>query len=227
MDMHDSVREWYPNVSIGGRRITRMEETPISSFHLSSETAWTLGADNVGLFVGGIDSLRSIVESLRRLESSGTTPKWIVISASKSIAALVVQMWVTPDDEDIVVKMPSLPQLRNNIVLATPESLKRIDGSVNHHIAGVILIDMLCHVHRARHMPGPAGRFVSNDRPQMIVDFRNSVGFKGWVPPLILLTEERAKSVHTDFIARAYCLDGFWFLDGQTFGVEHSDHVRN
>jgi hypothetical protein len=196
-----------------------MEESSLSSFELSDAVAWTLGTSNLGLFVGGVPSLESIVKCLRRLESSETAVTWIIIGASKRTTALIAHMWNTVWEEDVELTVPKLPCTWNNVVLATPESLKRIDNRFTSRVAGLILIDMLCHVHRARKMPGPAGRFVTNDRPQMIADFRNSVGVDAWVPPLILMTEEPAKSVHADYIARAYCLDGFWFLDGRTVRV--------
>ena len=59
----------------------------------------------------------------------------------------------------------------------------------------------------------------ASDRPQMIADFRNSIGFDAWAPPLVLMTQEPAKAVQADHIARSCCLDGFWFLDGRTLQV--------
>jgi hypothetical protein len=214
------VCDRYRDVLINGRRITRMEESTIGTFHLSSQTAWALGTNNLGLFVGATDPLGQVIDQLKKLESSGASPRWIVIAATKVAAAVIAQRWITPSERRVAVTTLGLPRTRNNITLATPESLKRVSAEAASYVAGLLLVDMLCYVHRARNMPR-RGRFVvRNDRPQMIADFRNALCISGWVPPLILLTRERAKSVYTSNIARAYCLDGFWFVDGQTFAVE-------
>jgi hypothetical protein len=55
-----------------------------------------------------------------------------------------------------------------------------------------------------------------------LASFRNSLGFNGWAPPLFVLTQKPAKSVWTNTVARAYCLDALWFLEGRDlyFGEE-------
>jgi hypothetical protein len=146
----------------------------------------------------------------------------MVIAATKKMAAVIAQKWITPSERLIAVTTLRLPETRNNITLATPESLKRISGGDRSCVAGLILIDTLCNVHLARSMPR-RGRFViHNDRPQLIADFRNSLSTEGWAPPLIILTQQPAKSEWTSDIARTYCLEGFWFIDGQTFAVRHT-----
>lgn len=214
------VCDRYRNVLISGRRITRMEESSIGTFQLSSQNAWTLGTNNIGIFVGATAPLGPVIDQLKQLESSDVSPKWVVIAATKIMAAVIAQQWITPSERRLAVTTLELPKTRKNITLTTPESLKRIAGEATCCVAGLILVDMLCYVHRARNMPRRRRFVVRNDRPQMIADFRNSLCIHGWVPPLIILTRERAKSVYTSSIARAYCLDGFWFIDGQTFAIE-------
>jgi hypothetical protein len=214
-----NIRGRYCRASIYGQRITRMEETGMGGLYLSGETAWILGTSNLGLFVGASPTLDVIVRELKKLGSSRPSPRWIVIAATKRMAAVIAREWSTPTEDDFATKAPKLPTTCGNITLATPESLKKITGPGTHDVAAIILLDMLCHVHRARRMRTPGGFAVDNDRPQMIADFRNSLLVEGWAPPLIIVTEEPARAVHADYVARAYCLDGFWFMDGKTFAV--------
>jgi hypothetical protein len=195
-----------------------MEETTIEIFRLCGETAWTLGTNNLGLFIGDTASLDVVIEKLQPLESSSSSATWIVIAASKKMAAVFIQRWFAPTDR-VTYSTLKLPMRCGNVTLATPESLKGIPPDDVQNVAGLILVDMLCHVHCARQIHGSGGFIVANDRPQMIADFRYSLSVDGWAPPLIIVTEKRAKSAYTDKIARTYCLEGLWFIDGQSFGI--------
>ena len=82
-------------------------------------------------------------------------------------------------------------------------------------VAGIILLDLQCMVHRARGFNN--GNFrVCHDRPQLIVDFRSCLSVGQWAPPLIFLSQKPAKSVSTITMQRAYCLEAFHFVDGKT-----------
>jgi hypothetical protein len=214
------VSDRYRSVVVCGRRISRLGEETISSFRLSPEIAWTLGTNNLGVFIGATGSLDPIIEKLQRLESSSLSARWIVIAATKKMAAVFVQRWIAfPRRRRVGVTTLKLPKSRGNVTLATPESLKNIATDSLQNVAGVILVDMLCHVHCAREMPNSGAFVVANDRPQMIANFRNSLSIDGWAPPLIILTQKPARSVSTENVARAYCLEGLWFIDGQSFGI--------
>ena len=131
------------------------------------------------------------------------------------MACIFVQQWCRSGQQSrITAKRLSLPQNYGNVVLATPESLQAIGNTARNDAAALILVDMLCHVHKARGMR-TGDFFVQHDRPQLVADFRNVVGLENWSPPLILLTEKPAKSIETDLIARAYCLEGWRFVDGE------------
>jgi hypothetical protein len=196
-----------------------MEEATIGSFLLSGETAWMLGTDNVGLFIGGIASLSVVIEKLQGLESLNSSATWVVIAATKKMAAVFVHRWFAPTENRIAVTALKLPKRRANVMLATPETLRHIPRDSIQNVAGLILVDMLCHVHCARQIGSPGGFSVANDRPQMIADFRYSLSIDGWAPPLIIVTQKPAKAVYTDNIARTYCLEGLWFIDGKYFGI--------
>lgn len=213
-DVPVHVRERYHDIALSGHRITRWEETSMGSFRLCGETAWQLGTNNLGLFVGATTNLYLLIEILKALELSNSSPTWIVIAASMKMAEIIFERWIAaPTLRRVVSITLQLPQTRGNIILATPESLKKIPAGAASNVAALILVDMLCHVHLARQMP-------NSDRPQLIADFRNQLCADGWAPPLIIVTQKPAKSVSTSNVARAYCLEGLWFIDGKTFRIE-------
>jgi hypothetical protein len=203
----------YTTTGIAGYRISRMEESFLGMFRLTAETAWTLGTANVGVFVGGGPALGKTIERLKGLERPDAA-KWVVVAATKKMAAVIADRWFQAESGNRVV--PStliLPRYHRNIILCTPESLHRVEANEQRSIAAIILIDMLCNVHKARGFE--RGNFhIANDRPQLVANFRNSLLRDGWAPPLIVLTQKPAKSVWIDPLVRAYCLDDLWFVDG-------------
>ena len=62
------------------------------------------------------------------------------------------------------------------------------------------------------------GNVHCNDRPQHVVNFRAALDADGWQPPLLLLTSEPAKAINTEIVARAFCLNAFRFIAGNSFG---------
>ena len=130
------------------------------------------------------------------------------------MAAVIAHRWFQAEPGSWVAPTTLiLPKYHLNIILCTPESLRRVKADEQRPIAAIILIDMLCNVHQARGFE--RGKFhIANDRPQLVASFRNLLLCDGWAPPLIILTQRPAKSVWTDTVARAYCLDALWFVDG-------------
>jgi hypothetical protein len=208
----ETVRSLYARPCIRGRRITRMDEQSLGQMELDPETAWRLGRENIGVFVGGCWSLDDTVRRLRRLEADGVRPCWIVVAWSKQAAAAMAENWFREIPCDSSPSELELPMRYRNIILATPECLRDVDRSTNDEVAGVILWDDECIVYQAR--GGESTPFRRNDRPQHVANFRNRLGEAGWTPPFFLLTTRRAKSVNTHSVARAFCLDGFWFVHG-------------
>jgi hypothetical protein len=209
------IGQRYSDAWIRGPRITRLEETHLSRFGLDAETAWSLGTTNVGVFVGGCQPLGGTIDVIRELQKTGPGSRWVLVAATKKMAAVIIQRWLREGQiARVAVTTLKLPQVYDNIVLATPESLRKIEDCNRRDVAGIIVLDMLFHIHQARGMQNGAF-FVRNDRPQLVADFRNAVAVGSWLPPLILLTQKAAKSVMTDNAARAYCLDAWWFVDGR------------
>jgi len=211
-----AVCERYPDAWIRGPRITRLEEKHLGRFELDAETANTLGTSNIGIFIGGCEPLGGTIEVIRGLQLAAPESRWVLVAATKKMAAVMIQRWFREGQvARVAVTTLKLPQVYGNVVLATPESLRKIDNHDRSNIAGIIVIDMLCHIHQARGMQNGAFH-VRNDRPQLVANFRNDVAVGSWLPPIALLTQKPAKSVMTDNIARAYCLDAWWFVDGRS-----------
>jgi hypothetical protein len=206
----------YASVRVVGTRITRLEERNLGCFKLDCKAAIRLGTENLGVFVGRCSALDKIVGVLRSLYCVDDEGRWLLVAATKKIAAVIVQRWFGDGKVDRV--NPSklrLPISYGNIVLGTPESLGQIDEDSRRRIALVVVIDPYCYLHKLRGVGGQH-QGISWDRPQLVAKFRNEVAIEGWIPPMALLTYTPAKAVETEMIGQAYCLDAWWFLDGQT-----------
>ena len=213
----DAIRAVYKRPRIESCRISRMEEKALGSFSLDSPTAWRLGTNNIGVFVGEMPALGRTIEILEALEDPAPdAPKWVLVAATKKMAAVICQRWFISEKRRVAASTLKLPQVRANIWLCTPETLKKAAPADPSRIAGLLLIDMLCQVHKARGLDNGAFH-VRNDRPQNIANYRSSLCVDGWSPPLFVLSQKPAKSVWTDTVARSYCLEALWFLDGKTF----------
>ena len=124
---------------------------------------------------------------------------------------------------DHVSEPPSLSNVvwrSRKVWVAMPEDLRillPLAQSLAFGVAGLIILDPECIIYKARGGTNRWGRKFRNDRPQHVVNFRASLDSDGWQPPLVLLTEKPAKSVNTDVVARAFCLNGFRFIAGDSF----------
>jgi hypothetical protein len=95
-----------------------------------------------------------------------------------------------------------------SLIFSSVEGLARLDQQSNS-IDSVILLDPTYMVHRARTMKTYYGR--THDRPQIVVNFLADRITDGIQPVFLLMTTKRAAAVPTDTIARAFCLEAFWF----------------
>ena len=222
-----AIQNCYRSASIRGQRISRLEEKVLGRFRLDEATAWELGSNHVGVFIGGCEGLGAIIEYLRQLEQPVAGERWIVVAATKKMAGVITQRWC-PSDQEVWVSAASLklPKVLGSIILATPESLCKIDEADRNNVAGIVVVDTLCHIHGARGMQRE-NFFVRNDRPQLVADFRNSITHASWLPPLIFMARKRAKSVETHRIARAYCLEAWWFVDGKSLTYRRAPVAAN
>ena len=93
---------------------------------------------------------------------------------AKREAVTLVRQWFMGDEDYVDYRDTSSrfrrPQRHQNIIVATPEKLRYVDGSHIDEIAGVIVIDLNCIMYRARG-GRRNGRFYRNDRPQRVAHF--------------------------------------------------------
>jgi hypothetical protein len=108
---------------------------------------------------------------------------------------------------------------RGNLTSTTPEGsasyFNVIDGE--QRFAAVMLVDPKCHVQQAREWFVPG--YGVHDRPQRIADLRADLARNGHRSPFLVLSERPAKSVNTNRMLSAYCLDAWWFVDGRRLRV--------
>lgn len=211
-------QELYPFAPIRGCRITRLEESRLGHFALDSTTARQLGSENIGVFVGDCENLTWIVRKLEVLSQTPFPGRWIAAAATAKMAAVIFNMLA---EKHGLQKRKRAPRFWNqgNVTFTTPEGLSTYarDQGVDHPVASVLLIDTLCHVHKARGYDRRG--WAMNDRPQRIANFRADLSVNGWMPPFLLLTERPAKSVETAAMLSPYCLSTWWFVDGKCIRV--------
>lgn len=203
----------YPFASIRGRRIIRDTERSLGDLHLDGETARELGTNNIGVFVGGCREIRLLIEPIRQLSISGHPGQFVVVVSDDSIADRIYHELSQGNGS----KRRPNAWTTGCVTLTTPEGLRTIDTKQldGRDVAGVLLVDPLCIVYKAR--GGFNGRFRGNDRPQHIARFRARHAVEGWQPPLFLLTECRAISTNTALMLGPFSLEAWWFVEGITF----------
>lgn len=196
-----------------------MEERELGRFRLTPTMAQTLGEENIGLFIGGCQNLDRAVNRIREIDRQDEGGRWIIVPSTRKSAAAVYQRWL--DSIDVwYVDPEEVPNIwhGDNVTFCLPESLAELTAPLKDDeidVAGIIVLDLECVVHRARGFNN--GNFrVRHDRPQLIVDFRSSLAIGRWAPPLIFFSQKPAKSVTTNSMQRTYCLEAFHFVDGKT-----------
>ena len=179
-----------------------------------------MGREKLGWFVGGHPGVSAATEQFGRLDANPEGGVWVVVPLGKD---LVAELWVRWPHPDYVPSRPTeeSPIWRSRKVwVAPPEHLRCLVADARrypHGIAGVIVLDPPCIMYKARGGMDGQGRTMHNDRPQHVVNFRAALDVDGWQPPLLLLTENPAKSINTELVARAFCLNGFRFIAGDSF----------
>ena len=208
----DPVALAVPAAHVRGQLVTRLGERPLGWTQLDAPTADELGRGRVGWFVGGHPGFKGALAQLGRLDAvpGGV---WVVVPASGN---LVGELWVYWPHPAQVYAWPTTarPRWRSRRVwVCSPEHLGGLLPDVRATpggVAGVIVLDPRCLLHKK-------ARAGTNDRPRHVEAFRAALDADGWQPPLVLLTERRAAAVDAEVVARAYGLDGFRFISGDTF----------
>ena len=207
-----SLSQMFCNVPLRAARVTRLDDRYLGCFNLDAETARSCGEENIGLFIGGCTSIANIVMRFRSLDQSVSAGTWIVVIATRTLAAVVYKEWL--DSEDVWYVDPAdVPESweGNRVRFCTVEALPKLQ--LDSTVAGIFVLDPQCIIHHGRGFD--SGSFsVQHDRPQIIVDFRFNHSVGDWAPPLIFISKKPAKSVRTLDMQRTYCLEAFHYLDG-------------
>ncbi len=210
----------YPTARIRGRRIARLPEKYLDWTVLDATTAEELGHEHVGWFVGGHPGLRCAAEQFGRLDTNPEGGVWVVIPVGRDMSRALFDAWPHVDHVGERPTANDASWRSRKVWVATPEDLVRLLPSAQvlaAGIAGLIILDPTCVMYQSRGGRDSWGHVYRNDRPQHVVNFRASLDQGGWQPPLLLLTDRPPKSVTTDAVARAFCLNGFHFIAGDMF----------
>jgi hypothetical protein len=219
----------YPTARIRGRAITRLPERTLGWTVLNAPVADELGREQLGWFVGGHPGIARAAEQFGRLDANPEGGVWVVVPITRDLAETLFDRW---PHSDYVTERPRLGNLAwrsRKVWVATSEDLKHLLPFARSHspgVAGLIVLDPECIMYKARGGKDRWGRKFYNDRPQHVVNFRASLGSDGWQPPILLLTQSPAKAINTEVVARAFCLNGFRFIAGDSFScwdapIEH------
>jgi hypothetical protein len=211
----------YPTARVCGRFITRLEETYLDRAILNATTVDEMGRDQLGWFVGGHPGVETAIRQFARLDINPEGGIWIVVPHSKELACRLFSEWphIKHVTEQPKSKKESAWRSRK-VWVAIPEDLKQLRPLVRvfaSGIAGVIILDPECIIYKARSGTDSWGNMHRNDRPQHIINFRADLDVDGWQPPLLLLTTKPAKAINTETVAKAFCLNGFQFVAGDSF----------
>jgi len=201
------------------QRITRLEQARLGRLRLNQSLLTNLSHEGVGLLVENCGRLEQVVSHLKDLDSTSQEVSWVVVLASDAMSEVVCRMWggEVPSRK----RRASVPPWHSgSMTFVTPEALASLleteayRGDGKKPVAGILLIDMLCHVHKYRgHKRFYHARM---DRPGLVSQFQAAMKSRGFVAPLILFTASLAKSVETNSVLRAYSLASLWFLDGRS-----------
>jgi hypothetical protein len=209
----------YPTARIRGRRITRLPEKYLDWAILDAATADELGREHVGWFVGNHAGLARTAEQLGRLDANPEGGIWVVVPLGREKSTDLRMHWPHRQHINEPTDDAAVWQSRK-VWVAIPEDLRQLlplARKVEAGIAGVIILDPLCLLYKARGGTDRWGKKHRSDRPRHVVNFRAALDSEGWQPPLLLLTEKPAKSVNTEVVARAFCLNSFRFIAGDLF----------
>jgi hypothetical protein len=201
--------------------MTRLPERFLDCAVLDAATADEMGREQLGWFVGNHPGSTRAAEQFARLDANQEGGVWVVVPHSRDLACELFAKW--PHIEHVTERPTSSNSTwrSRKVWVAIPEDLIQLlplARELAPGLAGVIILDPMCIMYQARGGTDSRGKMHRNDRPQHVVKFRATLEADGWQPPLLLLTTKPAKSINTMSVARTFCLNGFRFVDGDSFG---------
>jgi hypothetical protein len=211
----------YPTPVIRGARIARLGQKYLGPVATDAATCRTLGEEQFGWFVGGVPTYERMIDHVARINDSNIGGRWIIVPATKCLAEVAYEQWFEDnavEPKDNADKRAITMWHDENVTFSVPERLGELADAIIEQsvpVAGIILLDPNCIVHRGRgFIKGNGTRRVAHDRPQLIVNFRSKIGVNDWCPPLIVMSRHKAAAVSTADITRVYCLEAMVFIDG-------------
>ncbi len=220
----------YPTPLIRGARVARLGEEYLGPVATDAAMCRSLGEDQVGWFVGGVPTFDRMIENASRINASNVGGRWIIVPATRSLAEVAYQQWF--EDETFRGDAKATTMWHDDIVtFCVPERLKELADAIVEQdvpVAGIILLDPNCIVHRGRGFG--KGKFrVAHDRPQLIVNFRSKLTVGNWSPPLIVMSLHKAAAVSAVNVTRVFGLEAMHFIEGSTLncGVIRSSDKEN
>ncbi len=198
----------YDSATFRADRIAREGKLIEQGFLLDAISAESCGRDHVGLFVQSSGSLNRLVQKLHYLDRSDVFSKWIVAVSTSNEHWKTYNLWRSLDSCEWFPLKNTPPNWQSHrVIFTTPERLVEVaEESVanNTQVAGLILIDPKCMVHKAR-----GNQWIRNDRPQHVIDCRAKLAIGDWSPPLFVFTEGLARSINTEPMRVAYSLNAW------------------
>ncbi len=193
-------------------RISRMGSKALGRMRLDQKTARQLRESQVGLFAEGFLRLETMLGRILPLATKSRCTQSIVVYASKESGESIYGMLV---EERVCAPCRRPPEHWEvgKLAFRSVEQLADWDFT-SCQVDSVLLLDPTCMVYRARTMHFAGDR--THDRPQIIADFLFDQRHCGTCPVFMFLTTKRAAALPTETIARTFCQEAFWFLDGPT-----------
>jgi hypothetical protein len=143
-----------------------------------------------------------------------TSQTWVVAAATNDSLDELIRL--TCEQFGVSCSRQSPGHWRyESLLFTTPEGLTGVveDRAFAARVPAIILVDPTCMVYQARR---GHGRWRGKDRPQHIADYRAAVCDRGWSPPFFVWTQRPAKSISSLQMESAFCVSGWWFLDGRS-----------
>jgi len=227
----------YPSALIRGARIARLGEKYLGYLATDATTCRSLGEDQVGLFIGGISTFDRMIENARRINSANVGGRWIIVPATRCLAEIAYKQWFEDGSSFSDPKCKRRAGLNTAtamwhddlVTFCVPEKLDELGRAIvdqDSAVAGIVLLDPNCIVHRGRGF-GKGNYRITHDRPQLIVNFRSNLAVGNWSPPLVVMSLHRAAAVSTADVTRVYMLEAMHFIDGSSVNCGASKNSRN
>lgn len=191
-------------------RISRIGNNWLGRLKIDQTTIEQLSDSQIGLFAEGFVGLDTMYSRLLPIALTQKETQTVVLYSCKEAGQSIYKQLASEGHCEPCRKPPEQWQV-GSLHFSSVEGLVRLDRHPNS-IDSVILLDPTCMVYRARTMKTYHGR--THDRPQIVVNFLCDHATNGIRPVFLIMTTRRAAAVPTDLIARVFCLEAFWFLDG-------------